>query len=88
MTATLPLSAQSHASDVPEPNSVPSARPRGRAVPWEDFGVLSMVLLSALLNIVWLDREAYGNTYYAAAVKSMLTSWPEFFFAAFDGGGQ
>lgn len=49
--------------------------------------MLSVALLAVVLNIVWLDRQAFGNTYYAAAVKSMLTSWSAFFFAAFDGGG-
>src|SRR5439155_7571696 len=29
----------------------------------------------------------YANQYYAAAVKSMLTSWHNFFFVAFDPGG-
>src|SRR5262249_50799288 len=29
----------------------------------------------------------YGNNYYAATVKSMLTSWHNFFFASFDPGG-
>ena len=39
------------------------------------------------MRLVGLDREAYGNTYYAAAVKSMLTSWRNFFFVSFDAGG-
>jgi 4-amino-4-deoxy-L-arabinose transferase-like glycosyltransferase len=50
--------------------------------------VLAAILLLATgLNVVGLDREAYGNTYYAAAVKSMLTGWHNFFFASFDAGG-
>ena len=32
-------------------------------------------------------RRADGNLYYAAAVRSMLTNWHAFFFAAFDPGG-
>src|SRR5207249_313180 len=47
----------------------------------------AILLLATGLNVVGLDREAYGNTYYAAAVKSMLTSWHAFFFASFDSGG-
>ncbi len=47
----------------------------------------AVLLLSALLNLVGLDREGYGNTYYAAAVWSMLQNWHAFFFASFDAGG-
>jgi 4-amino-4-deoxy-L-arabinose transferase-like glycosyltransferase len=54
---------------------------------WEWFGLGAILLLAADLDIVGLNREAYGNTYYAAAVKSMLTSWPNFFFVSFDSGG-
>jgi 4-amino-4-deoxy-L-arabinose transferase-like glycosyltransferase len=56
-------------------------------VSWPRAGLGAILLLAAGLNSVGLDREGYGNTYYAAAVKSMLTSWPSFFFAAFDAGG-
>ncbi len=50
--------------------------------------LLALILgLSAALNIVGLTSEGYANTYYAAAVKSMLTSWHNFFFVAFDSGG-
>ena len=31
--------------------------------------------------------EGYANSYYAAAVKSMLQSWHNFFFVSFDPGG-
>ena len=41
----------------------------------ERLALLAILALSAALNLVGLDREGYGNTYYAAAVKSMLTSW-------------
>lgn len=45
-----------------------------------------VLLLAASLNLFQLSGEGYGNTYYAAAVKNMLTSWHNFFFAAFDAG--
>src|SRR4051794_20027488 len=35
----------------------------------------AILLLACCLRVVGLDREAYGNTYYAAAIKSMLTGW-------------
>lgn len=54
---------------------------------WERAGWLTMVAVAALLRLPGLDGEGFANTYYAATVKSMLTSWRNFFFASFDGGG-
>jgi 4-amino-4-deoxy-L-arabinose transferase-like glycosyltransferase len=49
---------------------------------------LSLLLgLAAALESIGLSQEGYGNTYYAAGVKSMLTSWHNFFFISFDAGG-
>jgi 4-amino-4-deoxy-L-arabinose transferase-like glycosyltransferase len=49
---------------------------------------LGMILvLSACLELIGLGQEGYANTYYAAGVKSMLTSWHNFFFVSFDSGG-
>lgn len=39
------------------------------------------------MHFYHLDQEGYGNLYYAATVRSMLTSWHNFFFASFDPGG-
>ncbi|HEX3722070.1 MAG TPA: glycosyltransferase family 39 protein [Nitrolancea sp.] len=44
----------------------------------------AIVLLSAVLNLYRLSHEGLGNLYYAAAVKSMLMSWHNFFFVAAD----
>src|SRR4051812_1283444 len=57
------------------------------AVHWPRVGLAAILAVSAALNIVGLGGEAYANTYYAAAVKSMLTSWHNFFFLSFDSGG-
>lgn len=43
--------------------------------------------LTGFLNFYAIGNEGYGNQYYSAAVKSMLTSWHNFFFASFDAGG-
>ena len=43
--------------------------------------------LAAYLNFWALDRNGWANTYYAAAVRSMMRSWHNFFFASFDPGG-
>ena len=39
------------------------------------------------MNCWQLAREGVGNEYYAAAVRSMLQSWHNFFFVSFDPGG-
>jgi 4-amino-4-deoxy-L-arabinose transferase-like glycosyltransferase len=46
----------------------------------------AVLVLSAFLNLFRLSSEGYGNLYYAATVKNMLTSWHNFFFASFDAG--
>jgi 4-amino-4-deoxy-L-arabinose transferase-like glycosyltransferase len=51
------------------------------------LALAAILVLATGLNVVGLDREAYANTYYAAAIKSMLTSWRAFFFASFDSAG-
>ena len=55
--------------------------------PWQRISLLAILLLAAFLNFFQLQLNGYGNTYYAAAVKSMLTSWHNFFFVSFDPGG-
>ena len=43
--------------------------------------------LAALLNLWALSRNGWANDYYAAAVKSMSSSWHDFLFASLDKGG-
>jgi 4-amino-4-deoxy-L-arabinose transferase-like glycosyltransferase len=64
----------------------PIAAPRLRVRP-RHLAVTSITILSAVLNVAGLQDESYANTYYAAAVKSMLLSWHNFFFVSFDPGG-
>ena len=39
------------------------------------------------MNLFEPQENGYGNMYYAVAVRSMLLSWHNFFFMAFDPGG-
>ena len=56
---------------------------------WIEIGLFLMVLsLGAVLRFYQLGADGVGNTYYAAAVKSMLVSWKNFFFVAFEPGGS
>lgn len=47
-----------------------------------------ILLLAAFLRFYHLGESGVGNQYYAAAVKSMLQSWHNFFFVAFEPGGS
>jgi 4-amino-4-deoxy-L-arabinose transferase-like glycosyltransferase len=43
--------------------------------------------LAAILNLWALARNGWANEYYAAAVRSMSSSWHDFLFASLDRGG-
>jgi 4-amino-4-deoxy-L-arabinose transferase-like glycosyltransferase len=53
---------------------------------WHWLALAAVLILSTLLNLFRLTSLGYRNTYYAAAVKDMLTSWHNFFFVSFDAG--
>ncbi len=46
-----------------------------------------MLSLAAVLNVWALARNGWANDYYAAAVKSMSSSWHDFLFASLDKTG-
>lgn len=46
-----------------------------------------ILLLAAFLSAYNIWNLGYSNEFYAASVKSMLTSWKNFFFASLDPGG-
>ena len=54
---------------------------------WQRFALAGILLLAVFLHFFRLEQEGFANLYYAAAVKSMLTSWHNFFFVSFDAGG-
>ncbi len=56
-------------------------------ITWDRAALLAILLVSGFLGFFSAWNEGYGNPYYAAAVKSMLTSWHNFFFVSFDPGG-
>jgi 4-amino-4-deoxy-L-arabinose transferase-like glycosyltransferase len=47
----------------------------------------SVMSLAAVLNLWALSRNGFANQYYAAAVKSMSSSWHDFLYASLDRGG-
>lgn len=52
-----------------------------------DIPLALIALLAAFLNIYGIWKEQYANSYYTAAVASMLQSFKNFFYASFDPGG-
>ena len=56
-------------------------------MPWRRVGLALILALSAAVEFIGLTDEGYANSYYAAGVKSMLTSWHNFFFVSYDAGG-
>lgn len=81
----LPLRAAGVAAWGARLQELAAARIRGRWIAWVPF--VGVVLLSLSLNAWGLSKAGYGNTYYAAAVRSMTMSWENFFFGALDPGG-
>ncbi|WP_030612194.1 ArnT family glycosyltransferase [Streptomyces fulvoviolaceus] len=61
----------------------------GRAMPrWAAPAALGAILLLSALLYGWaLGSLGWGNSYYAAAVKSMGRSWTNFLFGSFDPAG-
>jgi 4-amino-4-deoxy-L-arabinose transferase-like glycosyltransferase len=47
----------------------------------------AVISLAALLNLWALARNGWANQYYAAAIKSMSSSWHDFLFASLDRAG-
>ncbi|MBV9582644.1 MAG: glycosyl transferase, partial [Chloroflexi bacterium] len=76
--------APTPAAETPPP---PRHAPRRLAHALEAALLLAIVGVNAALELVNLQAEAFGNTYYAAAVQSMLASWHNFFFVSSDLGG-
>ena len=49
---------------------------------WHWLALAAILVVSALLNLWDLSGEAFSNNHYSAAVKSMLTSPHNVFFAS------
>lgn len=46
-----------------------------------------ILALTGFLSFYSIGSVGYANEYYSAAVKSMISSWHNFFYASFDPGG-
>ena len=55
---------------------------------WAGWLALSLVLVLACALRLWRIQDVSGNVFYDAAVRSMGTSWHDFFFGALEPGGM
>jgi 4-amino-4-deoxy-L-arabinose transferase-like glycosyltransferase len=49
--------------------------------------LIAVMALAGVLNLWDLSRNGFANQYYAAAVRSMSTSWHDFLYASMDRSG-
>jgi 4-amino-4-deoxy-L-arabinose transferase-like glycosyltransferase len=54
---------------------------------WRRGALIAVTLVSVFMNFYQLGTNGWANTYYAAAIRSMLDSWHNFFYVSFDPGG-
>lgn len=52
------------------------------------LSLAAILVLGGFLRFHRLGASGVGNAYYAATVQSMLASWHNFFFAAYEPGGS
>lgn len=55
---------------------------------WFPAGALTLILLLAFFLRFYHLADSSSNFYYAATVKSMLTSWHNFFYVAYEPAGS
>ena len=65
----------------------PQAVVRRLTAYWHVGALGGILAVAAFLDLFRLGQNGYANEYYAGAVRSMLKSWHNFFFVAFDPGG-
>ena len=82
MLIDTPISAPER---VPEPEAAQPKRNWPRI--WQWVGLSVVILTSIFMNFYQLGQNGFGNSYYAAGVKSMSDSLHNFFFVSFDPGG-
>src|SRR5437764_11564866 len=69
-----------------EPELLPEQRVEKRFPSWHQLALGGILLISVFMDFFQLGEGGFG-TYYAPAVRSMMDSWHNFFFASYDPGG-
>ncbi|HEY0409025.1 MAG TPA: glycosyltransferase family 39 protein, partial [Candidatus Dormibacteraeota bacterium] len=62
-------------------------RARVAAIPRPRPELVGLLVLAAVLYLWGLDQNGWANEYYSAAVRSMSSSWHNFFYDSFDPSG-
>src|SRR5947209_12818383 len=75
------LTTRGHRARAQMPRAGLLARIQGRPE------LLALIGLAAALDLWGLRINGWANTYYAAAVRSMSSSWHDFLFASLDKSG-
>jgi 4-amino-4-deoxy-L-arabinose transferase-like glycosyltransferase len=57
-----------------------------RWLAWHRIGLVGIMLISVVMNFYQLGKNGF-DSYYPAAVLSMMDNWHNFFFASYDPGG-
>jgi 4-amino-4-deoxy-L-arabinose transferase-like glycosyltransferase len=70
-----------------QPGPSPRQPPRRKRLLLEGVGLAAVLLCAAGLRLWNIDQNGYGNSYYAAAVRSMLANGTNFVFGSFDPAG-
>src|SRR5271154_679319 len=86
-TATPSAPASATPAPSPPPNAARHARLPALRLHPRHLTLPAVLALSAVLNVNRLSQNGYANTFYSAAVKSMLRSLHNFVFVSFDTGG-
>ncbi|BCL84600.1 dolichyl-phosphate-mannose--protein mannosyltransferase [Ktedonobacteria bacterium brp13] len=65
----------------------PKAQRRWQQFPsWHRLSLGGVVLIAVFMDFFQLGKNGFGS-YYPSAVRSMMDSWQNFFFASYDPGG-
>jgi 4-amino-4-deoxy-L-arabinose transferase-like glycosyltransferase len=72
---------------LPRTSTPVRARLRALRIPAPAPELALLLVLAAVLDLWALDKNAWANTYYSAAVRSMAGSWHNFLYNSFDASG-
>ena len=86
LTAPAPATAVERTAS-PRGRARSAGATRLRALAADRPELFALLAAAAVLYLWALDRNGMANEYYAAAVKSMSTSWHAFLFGSFDAQG-
>src|SRR5256884_474714 len=82
-TNSTPTPLTTHPDEAEQPIAPPGKK---RWFARHRFALGGILLISIVMNFYALGKNGFGS-YYPAAIRSMLDSWHNFFFVAYDPGG-